>query len=78
VPARRFAKAETALKSAVHVTAARFTSHGYELKLRIQLGDSGIPNDLLRQLQSYGQVTHFTEVIPSVNDIFIQTVNESI
>jgi len=73
-----FAKAETDLKSKFQVTPAQFKSLGDELKLRIELGDKGSPNELLKQLQSYGQVTHFTEVIPSVNDIFIQTVNESI
>lgn len=78
VDASAFAKAETALKAAFEVTPAQFKSLGDELKLRIQLGDNGSPNELLKQLQSYGQVTHFTEVIPSVNDIFIQTVNESI
>ncbi len=76
--ASAFAKAETELQSTFKVSPAEFKSLGDELKLRIQLGEQGNSNDLLKQLQSYGQVTHFTEVIPSVNDIFIQTVNESI
>ena len=33
-------------------------------------------NELLSILSQNGQVTHFAEKIPSVNDIFIQTVTE--
>jgi ABC-2 type transport system ATP-binding protein len=46
-----------------------------ELKLEIQLG-TGTPNELLQVLTQRGQVTHFVEKIPSVNDIFIKTVTE--
>lgn len=35
------------------------------------------PNDLLQMLSSKHQVFHFSEVIPSVNDIFIKTVQAS-
>jgi ABC-2 type transport system ATP-binding protein len=35
------------------------------------------PNDLLKMLSDKHQVYHFQEVIPSVNDIFIQKVQES-
>lgn len=78
VAAEAFAKAETALYEKFNCTPAVFKSLGDELKLRIQLGVDGVPNALLSELQNYGQVTHFTEVIPSVNDIFIQTVNENL
>jgi ABC-2 type transport system ATP-binding protein len=33
-------------------------------------------NDLLQLLMQRGQVTHFMEKIPSVNDIFIKTVTD--
>ena len=33
------------------------------------------PNELLNFLNSNGQVNHFIELIPSANDIFIQTIN---
>jgi ABC-2 type transport system ATP-binding protein len=36
-----------------------------------------LPNELLNILTQRGQVTHFVEKIPSVNDIFIQTVSNS-
>ncbi len=73
-----FAKAQSALSSKFTTTPAHFKSLGDELKLRIQLDSNGSPNALLQELQSYGQVTHFVEVIPSVNDIFIQTVNQNV
>ena len=52
-----------------------FKSLNDELKLEIQLG-AALPNELLHLLTQRGQVTHFVEKIPSVNDIFIQTVSE--
>ncbi|UUC47183.1 ABC transporter ATP-binding protein [Flavobacterium cerinum] len=51
-----------------------FKSLNDELKLEVQLG-SETPNALLHLLTQNGQVTHFVEKIPSVNDIFIQTVS---
>ena len=55
------------------VNPAHFKSLNKELKLEIQIGNS-LPNELLHLLTQRGQVTHFVEKIPSVNDIFIQTV----
>lgn len=57
------------------VGPANFKSLNQELKLEIQLG-TGTPNELLHLLTQRGQVTHFVEKIPSVNDIFIKTVTE--
>ena len=57
------------------VGPANFKSLNQELKLEIQLG-TGTPNELLQVLTQRGQVTHFVEKIPSVNDIFIKTVTE--
>lgn len=57
------------------VGPANFKSLNEELKLEIQLG-TGTPNELLQVLTQRGQVTHFVEKIPSVNDIFIKTVTE--
>lgn len=58
------------------VNPANFKSLNKELKLEIQIGNS-LPNELLHLLTQRGQVTHFVEKIPSVNDIFIQTVTEN-
>jgi len=52
-----------------------FKSLNDELKLEINLGNAA-PNDLLNTLVQRGQVTHFVEKIPSMNDIFIQTVTD--
>jgi ABC-2 type transport system ATP-binding protein len=53
-----------------------FKSLNDELKLKIELGNA-TPNELLHVLTQCGQVTHFMEKIPSVNDIFIQTVTDN-
>jgi ABC-2 type transport system ATP-binding protein len=52
-----------------------FKSLHDELKLQINIGTS-TPNELLNLLIQRGQVTHFMEKIPSVNDIFIKTVTD--
>jgi ABC-2 type transport system ATP-binding protein len=52
-----------------------FKSLSDELKLKINIGND-VPNNLLNLLLQRGQVTHFVEKIPSVNDIFIKTVSE--
>ena len=57
------------------VGQTHFKSLNDELKLEIQLGNA-TPNELLHLLTQRGQVTHFLEKIPSVNDIFIKTVTE--
>ncbi len=53
---------------------ANFKSLNDDLKLEIDLGTSST-NELLHVLSGRGQVTHFVENIPTVNDIFIQTVS---
>ncbi|RKS03301.1 ABC transporter ATP-binding protein [Flavobacterium sp. 102] len=57
------------------LTQTDFKSLNDELKLEINLGNA-TPNELLNTLVQRGQVTHFVEKIPSVNDIFIKTVTE--
>lgn len=57
------------------VSQTNFKSLNNELKLEIELGNA-TPNELLSVLTQRGQVTHFVEKIPSVNDIFIKTVSE--
>jgi len=58
------------------LSQTNFKSLNDELKLDVQLGN-GTPNELLNILTQRGQVTHFVEKIPSVNDIFIQTVKDN-
>ena len=57
------------------VGQTNFKSLNNEVKLEIQLGNA-TPNELLNILTQRGQVTHFVEKIPSVTDIFIQTVSQ--
>lgn len=57
------------------ISPASFKSLNEDLKLNIQLGKA-TANELLHILTQRGQVTHFVEKIPSVNDIFIQTVTQ--
>ncbi|QBN18554.1 ABC transporter ATP-binding protein [Flavobacterium nackdongense] len=57
------------------VGQTNFKSLNNEIKLEVQLGNA-LPNELLHLLTQRGQVTHFMEKIPSVNDIFIQAVSD--
>ena len=54
---------------------ANFRSLGKELKLNISLEPDQTSNELLNFLSSNAEVNHFMEVVPSANDIFIQTIN---
>lgn len=53
-----------------------FKSLDNELKLSVNLNGKPV-NELLQDLIPFGQVTHFSEKIPSINDIFIQTVTNN-
>jgi ABC-2 type transport system ATP-binding protein len=65
------------LSQKFEITPAKFKTMGDELKLNIKLSENDKANDLLHFLTSKGEVTHFVELIPSVNDIFIQTVKSN-
>lgn len=58
------------------ISPADFKSIEDELKLRIKLNPGDAPNDLIGYLTTKAQINHFVEVIPSVNDIFIQSVSK--
>ena len=72
---------ETELKSLLRerfeISKADFKSLNDDLKLNIKLGPAESSNDLLTYLTSKAQVNHFNELVPSANDIFIQTVKNS-
>ncbi|GGK24715.1 ABC transporter ATP-binding protein [Yeosuana aromativorans] len=68
---------EQELSEKFQVSSANFKSLGNELKLNIKLSDNDKPNDLLSFLCNHGEVSHFVELIPSVNDIFIQTIQNN-
>lgn len=52
-----------------------FKSLDNEVQLNVSLGKFST-NELMHRLVQHGEITHFVEHIPSVNDIFIQTVSE--
>ena len=65
------------IKQRFEVQPATFKSINNELQYRIKISEDAQPNELLSYLAAKGQVTHFVEVVPTANDIFIQTVNEN-
>tara|TARA_R110002126_G_scaffold174555_2_gene323128 strand:+ start:273 stop:1199 length:927 start_codon:yes stop_codon:yes gene_type:complete len=68
---------EKALSEKFNVSKANFKTLEDELKLNIKLQQGEKPNDLLSYLANKGDVSHFVELIPSVNDIFIQAVKSN-
>ena len=59
------------------VSIADFKSLNNDLKLNIKLKPNETSNDLLTFLTQNAEVNHFNELIPSANDIFIQTVKNN-
>lgn len=68
---------EKELSQKFTVSPASFKTLGDELMLNVKLSDKDVPNDLLSYLTSKGEVSHFVELIPSANDIFIQAVKNN-
>jgi ABC-2 type transport system ATP-binding protein len=66
----------TELSEKFSIAPAEFKTIDDELKLRIKINPGDSPNDLIGYLTTKAQINHFVEVIPSVNDIFIQTVSK--
>jgi len=73
-----FANAEKILKEKYDAQRTIFKSLQSELQLNIKVEETQSPNELLQDLSALGQISHFSELIPAVNDIFIKAVNESI
>ena len=65
------------LEDKFSVSETSFKSIHDDLKVKIKIDPSSSPNDLLSYLTNQGQVNHFTEVIPSASDIFIQSVQNN-
>jgi ABC-2 type transport system ATP-binding protein len=55
---------------------ASFKTLDDELKLEVYLSQGQTSRELLQYLLQKGDVTYFVEKIPSVNDIFIETVSQ--
>ncbi|NRB58512.1 MAG: ABC transporter ATP-binding protein [Winogradskyella sp.] len=65
------------IKDKFQVLPATFKNLNDDIKLNIKINENTSPNDLLSFLTSKAEVHHFVEVIPSANDIFIQTVKNN-
>ncbi|TWO32655.1 ABC transporter ATP-binding protein [Seonamhaeicola sediminis] len=59
------------------VTEANFKSLNNDLKLNIKLSENETAQDLISFLNQKARINHFVEVIPSANDIFIQTIQNN-
>jgi len=54
-----------------------FSSIHDEVQCKIKIEETGTANQLVQFLTTQGTLTHFKEVVPSANDIFIQTIQNS-
>lgn len=67
------------LKTSIHqdfsVIDETLTDEG--IIARIKLNNGATPNDLVKNLTQLGEVHAFNELIPSMNEIFIRTVQEN-
>ncbi len=65
------------IRDKFEVSPATYKSLNNDLKLNIKLKDNESSNQLLTFLTSNAQVNHFNELVPTANDIFIQTVKNN-
>ena len=65
------------LKERFQVSEADFKSLEDDLKLNIKLINGETSTDLIRYLNQKAIINHYVELIPSANDIFIQTVSSN-
>lgn len=65
------------IQNKFEVLPATFRNIYDDVKLNVKINDNQSPNELLSFLSSQAQVHHFVEVVPSANDIFIQTVKNN-
>ena len=64
------------LKDKFEVSEANFKTLYDELKLYIKQKEGETANNLLQYLTTKAEVTHFVESIPTVDEIFISTINK--
>lgn len=67
----------TDLRNKFEVSTALFKSLEDDLKLNIKLKNGESSTDLIKYLNSRSIINHYLEVVPSVNDIFIKTVEQN-
>lgn len=66
-----------ALRERFELSSADFKTINDELQYKVKIPKGGSSNELLNYLSNLGQITHFVEVVPSANDIFIKTVQNN-
>lgn len=66
------AKSSVSLKEGFEVLENSTHSGILNLKVKLKAGES--PNKLIQEVSPFGDIFHLEEVIPTVNDIFIKTV----
>ncbi len=59
------------------VEKSKAISFNEDFRLLISLKNGETSKDLIKFLNNKAQITHFTEVIPSVNDIFLKSVADN-
>jgi len=62
------------IRSKFSVENSVSNSFNADLRLLVSLKENETSTDLIRFLNSKAQITHFTEIIPSANDIFLKAV----
>ena len=65
------------LESKYDLISPSFKTIGDNLKLNVKLKDNQNSEDLLKLLNQNSRVIHFKEVIPSANDIFINSIENN-
>ncbi|MBQ3845089.1 MAG: ATP-binding cassette domain-containing protein [Bacteroidales bacterium] len=78
-------KGEKILEGSVYDIKQRFKNHSYDVVYRPFDGSgetrltvsSTEPNELIRDIISKGELVSFNEILPSINDIFINLVSSS-
>lgn len=68
--------AKEVLEKTYNAKSTDFRSIDEELKMEVQL-EEGATNEFLSFVSKLGKVMYFQEIIPTANDIFIQTVNKN-
>jgi len=68
---------EAVLGEKFEIKPTKFKSINDEMQYKIKIPENHSVNDLVSYLSTLGQLTHLVEVIPSANDIFIETVQNN-
>lgn len=55
----------------------QLTTIAQPYSIQIKLPENENPNEMIQNLMPYGQIKHIQEILPSINDIFIQQVNKA-